>query len=44
MSVKKTKKKKDYTSMKSVGVKSVDETFKVPNVTKKCPYLCSWSY
>ncbi|XP_071181783.1 inactive phospholipase C-like protein 2 [Mytilus edulis] len=29
MSVKKTKRKKDYTSMKSVGVKSVDETFKV---------------
>ncbi|KAK3103478.1 hypothetical protein FSP39_019535 [Pinctada imbricata] len=29
MSVKKAKGKKDYTSMKAVGVKSIDETFKV---------------
>ncbi|KAJ8299405.1 hypothetical protein KUTeg_023465 [Tegillarca granosa] len=29
MSVKKTKRKRDYPSMKSVGVKSIDETFKV---------------
>ncbi|KAL5007407.1 hypothetical protein ScPMuIL_016213 [Solemya velum] len=29
LSVKKYKKKKDYTSMKSVGIKSIDETFKV---------------
>ena len=29
LSVKKTKRKRDYTSMKSVGVKSIDETFKV---------------
>ena len=34
MSVKKTKRKKDYTSMKSVGVKSVDETFKVNQVER----------
>ncbi|KAL4224626.1 Inactive phospholipase C-like protein 2 [Mactra antiquata] len=29
MSVKKTKRKRDYTSMKAIGVKSIDETFKV---------------
>ncbi|CAL1548507.1 unnamed protein product [Lymnaea stagnalis] len=29
MSVKKTKRSKDYTNMKTVGVKSIDETFKV---------------
>ena len=27
--MKKTKRKRDYTSMKSIGVKSIDETFKV---------------
>ena len=29
MSVKKTKRSRDYTSMKAVGVKPIDETFKV---------------
>ncbi|WAR03454.1 PLCL2-like protein, partial [Mya arenaria] len=29
MSVKKTKRKRDYASMKAVGVKSIDETFKI---------------
>lgn len=34
MSVKKTKRKRDYTSMKAIGVKSIDETFKVQkNIT-----------
>ena len=32
LSVKKTKRKRDYTSMKSIGVKSIDETFKVCTV------------
>ncbi|ESO87010.1 hypothetical protein LOTGIDRAFT_51557, partial [Lottia gigantea] len=29
MSVKKTKRSRDYTSMKSIGVKAIDETFKI---------------
>ena len=32
MSVRKSKKSREYTSMKSIGIKSVDETFKVCSI------------
>jgi len=40
MSVKKAKRKKDYTSMKTVGVKNVDETFKVNMIYISLKFIC----